>query len=103
MALAKAKGVKPGEITALVMDRPRHADLIARLRAEGIETTIGTWHMPLTTYFRSRYGYRRGDFPIADDIFDRSLTLPLHERLTDEEQQRVVDRLNALVSSPGRP
>jgi len=80
----------------------RH-DLIARLRAEGIETTIGTWHMPLTTYFRSRYGYRRGDFPIADDIFDRSLTLPLHERLTDEEQQRVVDRLNALVSSPGRP
>src|SRR4051795_9833104 len=26
--LAKAKGVEPGEITALVLDRPRHADLI---------------------------------------------------------------------------
>ncbi len=35
MALAKAKGVKPGEITALVMDRPRHAELIAKLRAIG--------------------------------------------------------------------
>jgi fructose-1,6-bisphosphatase II / sedoheptulose-1,7-bisphosphatase len=35
MALAKAKGVKPGEITALVMDRPRHAELIRRLRAVG--------------------------------------------------------------------
>ncbi len=33
MALAKAKGVKPGEITAMVMDRPRHAELISRLRA----------------------------------------------------------------------
>ena len=27
--LAKAKGVKPAEITALILDRPRHADLIA--------------------------------------------------------------------------
>src|SRR3982074_1367832 len=26
--LAKAKGVEPGEITALILDRPRHADLI---------------------------------------------------------------------------
>jgi fructose-1,6-bisphosphatase II / sedoheptulose-1,7-bisphosphatase len=41
-ALAKAKGVKPGEITALVMDRPRHADLIARLRAIGCSIRLIT-------------------------------------------------------------
>jgi fructose-1,6-bisphosphatase II / sedoheptulose-1,7-bisphosphatase len=34
-ALAKAKGVKPSDITALVMDRPRHEKLIAELRAVG--------------------------------------------------------------------
>jgi len=33
--LAKAKGVEPGEISALILDRPRHADLIARVRAAG--------------------------------------------------------------------
>src|SRR3712207_1683558 len=33
--LAKAKGVKPNEINALVLDRPRHADLIAALRKVG--------------------------------------------------------------------
>src|SRR3954469_10544830 len=33
--LAKAKGVKPGELTALVLDRPRHADLIAAIRSTG--------------------------------------------------------------------
>ena len=31
-ALAKAKGVKPSEITVCVMDRARHADIIADLR-----------------------------------------------------------------------
>lgn len=33
--LAKAKGVAPSEITALVLDRPRHADLIAAIRSTG--------------------------------------------------------------------
>lgn len=34
-ALAAAKGVKPGEITVCIMDRPRHAALIAALRDVG--------------------------------------------------------------------
>src|ERR1700720_2637394 len=34
-ALAKAKGVKPEDITALILDRPRHADLIAAVRNVG--------------------------------------------------------------------
>src|SRR3546814_19343304 len=34
-ALAKAKGVKPAEIIACVLDRPRHEKLIAELRGIG--------------------------------------------------------------------
>ncbi len=34
-ALAKAKGVLPSEITACVLDRPRHKDIIASLRSVG--------------------------------------------------------------------
>ena len=33
--LAKAKGVRPAEITAIILDRPRHADLIAGVRKAG--------------------------------------------------------------------
>jgi fructose-1,6-bisphosphatase II / sedoheptulose-1,7-bisphosphatase len=34
-AIARAKGVEPGDIIACVLDRPRHAELIAELRALG--------------------------------------------------------------------
>ena len=34
-ALAKAKGVKPEDITALILERPRHADLVAAVRKVG--------------------------------------------------------------------
>src|SRR5262249_39826494 len=33
--LAKAKGVGPAEITALILDRPRHADLVGGVRSAG--------------------------------------------------------------------
>jgi fructose-1,6-bisphosphatase II / sedoheptulose-1,7-bisphosphatase len=34
-ALARAKGVKPDQITACILDRPRHAELIAKVREAG--------------------------------------------------------------------
>jgi fructose-1,6-bisphosphatase II / sedoheptulose-1,7-bisphosphatase len=40
--LAKAKGVTPAEITALIMDRPRHADLIAAVRKTGASVALIT-------------------------------------------------------------
>jgi perosamine synthetase len=72
---------------------PRRAELIAALKQRGIETQIGTWHMPLTTYFRTRYGFGPGDFPGADTIFGRALTLPLYEAMTGEQQRQVAAAL----------
>ncbi len=38
--LAKAKGVKPSEITAILLDRPRHADMIASIRKLGAAVSL---------------------------------------------------------------
>ena len=40
--LAKAKGVKPEGITAILLDRPRHADIIAAVRKTGAAVTLIT-------------------------------------------------------------
>jgi fructose-1,6-bisphosphatase II / sedoheptulose-1,7-bisphosphatase len=40
--LAKAKGVKPEEITAMILDRPRHADMIAAVRNVGAAVSLIT-------------------------------------------------------------
>jgi fructose-1,6-bisphosphatase II / sedoheptulose-1,7-bisphosphatase len=40
--LAKAKGVKPHVITAMILDRPRHADLIAAVRKTGAAVSLIT-------------------------------------------------------------
>jgi dTDP-4-amino-4,6-dideoxygalactose transaminase len=72
------------------LDRDR---IIGALKSRGIETTIGTHHMPLTTWFRARGGFRRGDFPNTDDVMARALALPLYESITEEDQTEVVTAL----------
>jgi fructose-1,6-bisphosphatase II / sedoheptulose-1,7-bisphosphatase len=42
MKLAKAKGVRPENITALILDRPRHADIIAAVRKVGAAVRLIT-------------------------------------------------------------
>ncbi|HEY2660452.1 MAG TPA: class II fructose-bisphosphatase [Caulobacteraceae bacterium] len=41
-AIAKAKGVAPSEVTVCVLDRPRHADIIASLRSIGARVNLIT-------------------------------------------------------------
>jgi fructose-1,6-bisphosphatase II / sedoheptulose-1,7-bisphosphatase len=40
--LARAKGVKPDQITAILLDRPRHAEIIAAVRKTGASVTLIT-------------------------------------------------------------
>jgi fructose-1,6-bisphosphatase II / sedoheptulose-1,7-bisphosphatase len=42
LKLAKAKGVKPEAITAMILDRPRHADIIAGVRKAGAAVSLIT-------------------------------------------------------------
>jgi dTDP-4-amino-4,6-dideoxygalactose transaminase len=71
--------------------------LIRRLREQGVETAIGTWHMPMTRYFRTRYGYRKGDFPVTDSVFGRALALPLFEKMTLDQQKEVAEKVLSAV------
>jgi perosamine synthetase len=76
----------------------RRAEWIGEWKRRGVETTIGTWHMPLTSYFQKRYGFEAGDFPVADAVFARALTLPLFEGITEEQQATVAREIGRTLA-----
>ena len=99
---AARRGLESHVYQSYVVLLPRQAaaaktEIIQNLKQAGVETTIGTWHMPMTTYYKKRYGFQRGDFPIADDVFERALTLPLFESMTADEQEETVRLLRKAV------
>ena len=74
---------------------------IAEMRARGVESTFGTYHMPLIKYFREWGGYKEGDFPVTDEIAGRVIALPLYEGLGAGEQRQVIDTLKDVVAGLG--
>jgi dTDP-4-amino-4,6-dideoxygalactose transaminase len=92
MVIDTGTSVYQSYVVLLPEQRTTHRQsLIRQLKERGIETTIGTWHMPMTTYFRKRYGYKTGDFPVTDCVFASAMTLPLYEELSARDQQRICD------------
>lgn len=76
----------------------RRSEIIAALKTKGIETNIGTYHMPMTSFFRGRYEFAAGDFPVTDDVFKRAISLPLYETLTQADQEFVATALLNLIA-----
>ena len=75
----------------------RRREIIQGAREAGVELQVGTLHMPMTTFFRDQYGYRKGDFPVSDIVSARALALPLFESLGVEDQRTVVNTVLALL------
>ncbi|MEP6601142.1 MAG: DegT/DnrJ/EryC1/StrS family aminotransferase, partial [Nitrospirota bacterium] len=76
---------------------PRRAQIMKEAKDAGVETQVGTIHMPLATYYRNKYGHKAGDFPVTDAVAARALTLPLYETITSEEQQFVASVILGLL------
>ena len=46
-------------------------------------------------------GFRAGDYPVAEDYYSRSFTLPIFPALTDDEQGIVIDSLAETLNDAG--
>ncbi len=71
--------------------------VIGQLRERGIEATIGTYHIPLTTFYSQKYGFSVADFPHADSVTRTAVTIPLHQHLEQDEQTQIVDTMLDLL------
>jgi dTDP-4-amino-4,6-dideoxygalactose transaminase len=69
---------------------PERASLARQLAREGMGTLI---HYPVPPHLSAAYAdteFRRGDFPIAEELAATELSLPLHPHLTDEQVEEVI-------------
>lgn len=63
-----------------------------------IGTGIHYTALHLHPYYRERFGYTEGDFPNAEWIGERTLSLPLSAQLTDEDVEDVIAAVMEICS-----
>ena len=71
---------------------------MARLGEEGVASKPYLPSIHLQPYYRERFGYRPGMYPVAEDASARSLALPFHARLSEEDQEFVVESLRRAIA-----
>jgi perosamine synthetase len=51
------------------------------------------------SFYRERFGWQEGQFPVCEDVSRRSLALPFFGEITESQVARVAEAVNALVAS----
>jgi perosamine synthetase len=87
-----------------VVQVPPHADrdaVIAHLADQGVASKPYLPAIHLMTYYRQRFGYGPGDFPVCEDIARRSVALPFYPGLAESQIERVAQALAGAVARSG--
>jgi dTDP-4-amino-4,6-dideoxygalactose transaminase len=89
------QAIHPGvryNVQSMVFQVPAACDrdaLVTALRAEGVETTLGTYALSRGTYFARRYGTRN---PNASRLQETTITLPCHDDMIVEQVVEAIGR-----------
>jgi len=82
-----------------VVQTTRRDELLAHLQAQGIAAGI---HYPIPLHLQpalNYLGYRKGDFPVAEQLASRCLSLPLFPEMTEDEIRTVVEAVYSFFTA----
>ena len=60
------------------------------LRAENIGVNVHYIPVHLQPYYRDKFNYKPGDFPVAEKYYSRAITLPIFPKMTDKDVDDVI-------------
>jgi dTDP-4-amino-4,6-dideoxygalactose transaminase len=89
----------PVEITSQSVSRDR---FIERLRERRIGSSVHFIPLHLTSFYQRSCGFRRGDFPVAERVFERIVSLPIYPAMSDEQAAQVVEACVESLEEPDR-
>lgn len=77
--------------------------LVKHLNAAGIGTSVHyPAAVPLFTYYREKYGYRPGQFPVAEWLADQTISLPVGPHLAEGDALRIAAAVKSGVRAAKR-
>lgn len=75
---------------------------LEKLQNKGIGVAVNFRPIHLMKYYRNKYDYKKGDFPITEKIGASIITLPFYPKLKQQEIDYIIKTVNGLTSSSSR-
>lgn len=74
-------------------------EFIEDLKHAGIGTSVHFIPLHLHSFYCRRYGYRKGDFPNAEDAYERAISLPIYPGMSDADIEHVANTIKRIVQA----
>ena len=87
-----ARHLLPVHVPPAVRDRA-----IMALNERNVGVTVNFRSVPTMTYYKQKYGYGPGDFPVSYEWGEGTISLPLYPSLTRAEQDYVIESIKEAV------
>jgi perosamine synthetase len=78
------------------------AQIFRALRAENIGVNVHYIPVHLHPYYRQQFGYKGGEFPVAEDAYSRLISLPMFHGMSDEDVDDVIRAIRKVIGSYSR-
>jgi len=79
------------------VDPIKRDTILHKLQQAGIGVAVNFRAVHLLTYYHETFGYRRGDFPVAEKIGDSTISLPMYPKMTDDEVGYVIEQVIRVI------
>jgi perosamine synthetase len=73
------------------------AQVFRALRAENIGVNVHYIPVHCHPYYRDRFGYRGGEYPIAEDAYERLISLPMFHGMSDQDVEDVIAAVKKVI------
>jgi perosamine synthetase len=87
------------KLEKLAADRTQ---IFRALRAENIGVNVHYIPVHLHPYYRERFGFCGGEFPVAEDAYERLISLPMFHAMTGQDVKDVIAAVTKVLSTYSR-
>jgi perosamine synthetase len=91
----------PVRVSPALLNTDR-AHVFQALRAENIGVNVHYIPVHMHPYYRDRFGYKGGEYPVAEAAYEQLLSLPMFHGMTDQDVQDVIDALTKVMNHYAR-
>jgi perosamine synthetase len=74
------------------------AQIFRALRAENIGVNVHYIPVHLHPYYRERFGFRGGEFPVAEGAYERLISLPMFHAMTNQDVNDVIEAVRKVAA-----
>lgn len=72
-------------------------EFIEKLKENNIGVSVHFIPIHLHPYYKEQFGFKTGDFPISEKIYEQILSLPLYSRMSDKDVDDVIYSIEKIL------